>query len=232
MAPRSGPDDRSSHLHRQVIGWLGLGLPLLVVVFNHWRPDPEIPPRLLTSISAYHFTEGVPAFAGILAALSVFLLTYRGYGNAWQRQDRVAAVVAGVAAAGVALFPTEPPVARASTAWWTVGIGVVHYVSATVLFSAFIFFALVLFPKTAPGAPPPTPDKIWRNRLYRACGVAMIGCLVWIAVASYFERTIFWPEALLLWVFAASWLIKGRTDETIKEVPAAVHRFVARYLSR
>lgn len=84
-----------------------------------WRPNLAADAWSGTSISAYYWTGAVSLFAGLLAVLSVFLLTYRGYANEARRNkfdefesdkiDRRAAIVAGVAAALVALFPTSPP---------------------------------------------------------------------------------------------------------------------------
>jgi hypothetical protein len=60
----------------------------------------------------------VSLFVGILAALSVYLLTYQGYANESQKWDRLAAVTAGVSAGVVALFPTSPPHGIATLPWW------------------------------------------------------------------------------------------------------------------
>jgi hypothetical protein len=84
-----------------------------------------------------------------------------------------------------------------------------------VLFSAFIFFALFLFPKSDPKKVKPLPrDKRARNWIYIFCGVAMVICLLWAIRASFTGAPIFWPEALALEFFAVSWLVKGRADLT------------------
>ena len=220
---RSAADDRSGHLHRQAVGCLGASLPLGVYLFDRWRPTAQLDSAALDSISAYYYTSGVPLFAGILAALSVYLLTYRGYDNAWQQQDRAAAILAGLAAALVALFPTGHPVYALRPLWWTRSTGWVHYGAAAVLFGALIYIALVLFPKSKPGATHSLPpEKRRRNALYRLCGVAMILCMVWVAVAMHFEWSIFWAEALALEFFALSWLVKGRADQSLDHAQLVV----------
>jgi hypothetical protein len=101
-------DDLSSHLHRQLIGYLGMTLPFLLWVIAGWRPTEGLPRwGLLTSVSAYYYTGSVAAFVGILVALAAFLVTYRGYKNEQNRRDRIAAIIASVAAIGVAFFPTR-----------------------------------------------------------------------------------------------------------------------------
>ena len=210
------PDDRSSHVHRQLVGALGAALPLLLWLVAAFRPvDPARRWDLLGSVSAYYHTGAVSVFAGILIALTVFLFTYRGYDNARGSHDRIAANIAATAAAFVAFFPTAAPNGVTAPSWWTATIGTIHSVSATTLFAAFIYFSLFLFPLSdaKKGAPLPA-DKIRRNRIYRVCGVAMVVCVLWAGSALFTHAPIFWPEALALEFFAVSWLTKGRVVVT------------------
>src|SRR5205085_6197188 len=110
-------------------------------------------------------TGTVSLFVGILAALSVYLLTYQGYANESQKWDRRAAIIAGVSAAVVALFPTSPPHGLATLPWWFDWISKVHAAAATALFSMFAVFSLWLFRKRAPGDAM-TDDKKRRNTVY------------------------------------------------------------------
>lgn len=217
------PDDLSSHAYRQLIGSLGLVLPLLLWLIGGLRPTEGLPRwELLGSVSAYYYTGSVAAFVGVLVALGVFLFTYRGYNNEYRRRDRVAAIIAGGAAVLVAFFPTAAPNGLAAPSWWTPRTGAIHYVAAVVLFCAFIYFSLFLFPKSRVGAGAPLPpDKRFRNGIYIVCGIAMVGCILWAAGASLSGEAIFWPEALALEFFAVSWLFKGRVDRT---AVAAGHR--------
>jgi len=157
----------------------------------------------------------VAALVGILIALAVFLFTYRGYNNEYRRRDRVAAIIAGGAAVLVAFFPAGAPNDLPVPSWWTPRTATIHYVSAVVLFGAFIFFSLFLFPKSKvkEGEPLP-PDKRARNWIYISCGVAMVVCVLWAWSALITGAPIFWPEALALEFFAVSWLVKGRADRT------------------
>src|SRR5207247_465725 len=96
-APGERPDDMSGHTHRQVIGYLGLALPILLVQAVRFRPNATSDHWSGDSISAYYWTGGVSLFVGLLAALSLFLLTYRGYDNEYHKWDRGAAIIAGIA---------------------------------------------------------------------------------------------------------------------------------------
>ena len=209
------PDDRSSYAHRLLIGTLGLVLPVLLWVTAAWRPMAELGRWTpLGSVSAYYHSGAVAVFVGILIALAVYLFTYRGYANAYGRRDRIAAAVAGSAAVLVAFFPTRATDGLPPPSWWAPWMGTVHYLAAIVLFGSFIFFSLVQFPKSGPGGKPLPPDKRRRNRIYRACGVTMVGCVAWAGSALFTGAPIFWPEVLALEFFAISWLVKGRADRT------------------
>lgn len=203
-------DDLSTHRHRVVIGVLGAALPVLVGVIGWLRPvDPTLSVPL-SSISAYYYSGAVAVFAGILACLAVYFITYGGYDNPDRWKDRLAALTAAAGATCVALFPTDAPSKPLALPWWTKGLGIVHFISAGALFAAFIFFALVLFPKSAKSGEQLPRDKELRNLTYRACGVVMLVCVVWAGVRAMQRKEIFWLEAVALEAFAVSWLVKGR----------------------
>jgi hypothetical protein len=212
----SEPDDLSSHSHRQLVGSLGLALPLLLWLIAGLRPTEGLPRwGLLRSVSAYYYTGAVAAFVGTLVALAMFLVTYRGYDNEYRRRDRLAAIVAAAAAVLVAFFPGRAPADLPGPSWWTPRTGAIHWVSAVLLFSALSFFALFQFPKSKVGDGEPLPaGKRLRNGIYYLCGGVMAGCMVWAVIGGAAGKSIFWPEALALVSFAVSWLVKGRADRT------------------
>lgn len=213
-------DDLSTHLHRQVIGCLGAMLPALLWMMAGRRPTAELSPwALLGSVSAYYHTSAVVAFVGVLAALGVYLLTYRGYKNG---PDRLAAAVAGVAAVLVAAFPTKPPEPLADPIWWSEHTKWIHYTAAAVLFSAFAFFSLVLFRKSDQRQL--AAEKKVRNAVYLLCGVGIVACMLWALIAARRKESIFWPEVLALECFALSWLVKGRAEWTaMRVVKGTIH---------
>jgi hypothetical protein len=210
-------DDLSSHAHRQLIGCIGLIFPALLWLIAGWRPIEGLQPwKPLTSVSAYYYTGAVSAFSGMLVALALFLFSYQGYDNTYRRRDRIAAIVAGVSAIGVAFFPTGAPDEIEVLFWWTPLIGGIHYFSAVVLFCTFIFFSLFLFRRTKVKRGESIPrGKQFRNMTYIFCGAAMVACMVWAGIATAIDASIFWPEALALEFFAVSWLTKGRADITV-----------------
>ena len=167
----------------------------------------------MDSISAYYYSGAVVAFVGLLVALALFLVTYRGFDNKWGWVDRLAARVAGFAALLVAFFPTTAPAGYPELPWWTESSRHIHYASAIVLFSMFALFCLWLFRMSS--TDPPPPDKKRRNLIYVVCGILILIGMAWAAIAGQRKQPIFWPESLALTAFAVSWLVKGRAPRTI-----------------
>ena len=185
---------------RKATGALGVSLPIVVSIgcaaFGSCN-------GLQDSISDYYGTELRDVFVGALFAIGFFLFAYRGY----ERKDDIAGDLACLFALGVALFPT------------TSEIGLVrglHLSFAALLFLVLAYFSLFLFTKSKSGVPM-TREKKHRNKVYKACGVAMLACIGLIAVYSAFlddtslaqYRPVFWLEALALWAFGISWVTKG-----------------------
>jgi hypothetical protein len=205
------PDDLSGDAHRRLIGWIGLLLPALLVVIAIER-DGLARWRSLESISAYYYTGAVAAFVGMLVALALFLFTYRGFDNAYHKADRAVAIIAGLAALAVAFFPTAAPGDLPALDWWTPATGIVHHVAAALLFAMFAVFALWLFRMRGDGT---TETTGWRNKVYLACGLAIVACIAWAAYNGYTAREIFLPESVALVAFSFSWLVKGYAVETL-----------------
>jgi len=216
------PDDLSDHAHRQLIGYIGLVLPILLILIAVARDGMERW-RSLESISAYYYTGAVAAFVGMLVALALFLFTYRGYGNKYHWADRAAALTAAVAALGVAFFPTVAPAGVAALSWWSPTTGVLHHVCAVVLFTMFAVFALWLFRITPSGKQAPA-DKRWRNKLYLVCGTVIVASIIWAGIAGLNGGPIFLPESVALVAFAVSWLVKGYAHRTIADAARSLLR--------
>lgn len=219
--PTSGVEKKPvglTHLaHRQLIGWLGIMLPLLVVVISWLWPVQGMPWKMLDSISAFYYTSATAVFVGSLFALAMFLLTYGGYEG--DLADRVLGKIAGFAALGVAFFPIKAPPSFVAPPWRLDWMGSAHYTSAVLLFVAFIAFALWIFRRTSVTQKDLMPtEKRWRNRVFLVCGVVMIVSVVWAAVVLNAGRPIFLPEAIALVAFAISWLVKGRAHEPVVAV--------------
>jgi len=210
---KSRPDDLSNNAHRQLIGYIGLVLPFLLIFITRARDGVELWKKL-ESISAYYYTGAVAAFVGMLVALALFLFAYRGYKNKYNWIDRLAAKIAAVGCLAVAFFPTKAPETVTALLWWKPYMGYLHHVAAVVVFAIFAVFALWLFRLTADGEQP-AADKRWRNRIYLVCGLVIVACILWAGYNGLNSQPIFWPESIALIAFAISWLVKGYAHRTI-----------------
>lgn len=210
MTTRATPSELSQNDHRRVIGLLGLFMPWLIYVLAGLRPTPGLDHswKWLESVSAYFYTGGVEVFCGVLVALALFLATYRGYKDV--AVDRWVGRIAGLAAIGVALFPTDAPPPLLAPTWWSLWTGRLHYACAVTLFLSFIVFSIWLFRKSAvPTRAARPPDKNLRDDICLACGIVMIAAVLWAGIAGLRERPIVVPEVIAIEAFAISWLTKA-----------------------
>lgn len=195
---------------RKSIGILGMLLPPVLVVGNIIFGNCA---TIQESISHYYYTVLGNLFVGTLCAVALFLFCYKGYGN-----DNRIANLGGLFALGVAFFPTATDsidsgcyVYNASSAHWQ---SIIHYTSASLFFITLAYFSYFLFTKTSGNM---TPQKKKRNKLYKTCGIIIVGCIGGIALlmipsiaihlTPYKPTLIF--ETIALWAFGLSWLTKG-----------------------
>ena len=203
---------------RKVVGVLGMALPF-ILFFGYllFENKCSFPP----SISHFYYTKLGNIFVGTLCAVSLFMFSYNGH-DKW---DMRAAKTAGFFAMLVAFFPTDfGTYADMSCSRLVDGEGkvpnVIHYISATILFSTFAFFSLVQFTKTNKPGRMAGPKKT-RNGIYKFCGWIIVACIVGIAVVSFMPGNLyekikslkptFVLETIALLAFGFSWLIKGDT---------------------
>ena len=194
---------------RIIIGLLGIALPVVLILWGFVICECT---DMLPSISDYYYLRTRDALVGILMATGVFLFTYRGYPRDEKRDhkflptDNIVGHLACLFAIGVAFFPD-----RGSDF-----DQVVHFISAGGMFVMLSVFSFFLFTKTKDGEQP-TPKKLLRNKIYRACGIIIWLCIILLLLNwALFEDTsledlnpVFWLEALALWSFGFSWFVKG-----------------------
>lgn len=228
--PPKRRDDMSNARHRQLIGYIGLALPWLLIVVVLWRDGLTVW-QGLDSVSAYYYTGANPLFVGMLFVLGLFLAAYQGYANKLQKWDRLFARIAAAAAILVAFFPTAAPPVDGITplAWWAPWMGCLHFWASIVLFAAFAVFCLWLFRATEKSAAAseddkerrsePDQDKKWRNRFYFLCGTVILAAIMWAGYNNTRGKPIFWQEATALTFFALSWLVKGKWLRSLAQLP-------------
>ncbi|HEV7330588.1 MAG TPA: hypothetical protein VGN63_06060 [Flavisolibacter sp.] len=203
---------------RKTIGWLGILLPAAMIVgnavFGHCY-------TIQSSVSHYYYTLTGNLFTGILCAVALFLIAYKGY----NRLDQLASSIAGGLALLIALFPTNMETLAALGTDKSNCIifnlpantlrNAVHYVSAGLFFLTLAFISWVLFTK---GEAHPTHEKQLRNRVYRTCSILIVLCVLLIGVYGIWGKRedavsrfkpVFFLEWIALLAFGTSWLVKG-----------------------
>ena len=197
---------------RVILGFLGMLLPLLVLVlalvFGYGFPD---------SISAtYYLDPCVTPFMIILGAAGILLVSYNGY----DKQDDIVCTIAGIFAFGICLFPCATrvlserwPELAELTKVGTFQIkpvisGIIHNICAIGFFALLAYNSLFLFTKSCGNM---TEGKKKRNIIFRVCGIGMVISFLAIVPISIFE---IWGgtllvEAIALIFFGISWITKA-----------------------
>lgn len=202
---------------RILIGLLGFLLPILLWTglygyTGHTRP--------LSSISHYFYSRMNSAFIITLGVLAVVLLVYKGK----KTEDFWLSTAAGVFALGVVLLPTNvgyPDVGQLPTYYVTFIQdnplrNTVHFVSAAIFLGCLAVMSFWRFPQANSSDEQPKPlDRF----MYRFCGVVMLLSMLVILLGingillseEWFNRHqgIFWGEAVAVWAFGYSWLLKA-----------------------
>jgi len=214
-------DSKTIRTLRRGIGMVGLLLPPAVTV-GAYRSERGLP----GSMSATYYTGARDVFVGGLCAIGVFLICYRPDMNRapFWRTENFWSTMAGTAAVAVALFPTLPNQAEVVVTAADRRVGLIHGASAIVLFGVLAVFCLVFFPRVASDRP--TDGKLWRNKVYRSCGLVILAAIVIALLSSAllpenvyaWANPLLWCEAAAVWAFAAAWFVKGETVLTDAQV--------------
>lgn len=181
--------------------------------------------NLIDSISAYYhqppggdggliWRQPRDVFVGILCAIGAFLWLYKGY----RTRENVALNLAGLAAIGIALFPTDLGDEI------TTATGLVHGICAVTYFLAIAFVCLFEAKATLPLLHDEAKQRLYAMA-YRLLGVLMVGlpllvvALHWVPRAAEEGGAVFWLEFVAIYVFAAYWIVKSIEIRAIKNQP-------------
>lgn len=174
-----------------------------------------------SSISHYYYTATSHWFVGILCAVAMFLISYRGYNLI----DNVVSSIAGFTAVLIAFFPTNMETMVPEEIIMNRCVlfrlnenairNLIHYISAGIFFLSLAYNSLFLFTKSGGTK---SKEKLIRNKIYKTCGIVILTSIILIAAYGIFKdklvglkefHPIFWLEWLALIAFGISWLVKG-----------------------
>ena len=207
------PQIISYMLLRQLVGLMGIILPVLLIVGAFYYGDCDI---VQSSISDYYHTKMRNILVGVLCAVALFMFAYKGY----DKRDSVAGNLACIFAVGVAFFPTGVDTLSECAEQCIVyedWVETFHFAFAGLFFSVLIYFSLFLFTQSNDVS---NLQKRKRNTIYKCCAYVMIACVALIALYFFVLKDkypelahldpVFWLEAIALWAFGISWLTKGQ----------------------
>jgi len=200
---------------RKLLGILGILMPFILIFGEILLGGCE---DILGSLSAYYHTVMRNGFVAILSVIAIFLFTYKGY-----EKDNIWTNLAAIFALGVAFFPTYMDITDCMITPTKSSkiIGDIHLVFAGLLFVTLAFISIKLFTKGKKNEQGEfDAQKQKRNRIYVACGVIMLLCMVLIVLYSLVLKPkfpklvnlkpIFFLESIALIAFGISWLVKGQ----------------------
>ncbi len=191
---------------RQAVGILGLSLPIVLLVYAHLFGGGMQP-----SISEFYYSAMGDVFVGILCAIGVFLIAYKGYRKRPEDPmlgDREASIVAGISVIAVALFPVpaKPEYALClidgivlRCAEVLVDAEIItgfsghsrwlHFAPAGSFFLSLAWFCFKLFPKGGSHSNRQFMGVLVEHLIYYICGV-----LILISVAGLVAYELVSPE--------------------------------------
>ncbi len=198
----------------KAIGVMGILLPIVLVVGSMLLHSCT---SILNSISEYYHSHMGNYLVGTLCAVALCMFFYNGY----NKRDKQLAMFAAICALCVAFFPV--PLCKDCISSCIVTkhalpnyFYTVHNISAVLFFFTLAYMAYFQF--TISNAAVVTPHKILRNRIYRICGITIVGAIVCMGLILFvpflseaFQAlpTTFVGEVIALWAFGIAWLTKG-----------------------
>jgi len=195
---------------RIMIGILGLALPWLVALITwSWPQSVSI---------TYYSLCAVGAFMVVLGSAGTLLISYKGY----DLIDDIASTIAGVAGLGVCLFPmqnvNDPSMRVGAFNIVSTTSDIIHMITAIIFFAALAFISFFLFTKTSGEM---TKQKKIKNIIYRVCGIGMIASfslfLLNLIPGFNFHAMTWLIEAIALFFFGASWLVKADAFKFLRD---------------
>lgn len=210
---------RSYLLMRAVIGFIGVTLPIALVVGDHLLNSGG--PYIRQALSDYYYSGVRDFFVGAMFAAGIFLITYKVFEK---NLNNLLTIVAGLAAFAVAIFPTDRPDAPrpvltpVQTHLGEEVVSRVHFISAAVFIISLgilcFFFGLQEGRRTQQraGRRAMLPPNFWRW-FHWVCAAAILTSVVFMVITptrdAFMGHIRFVGETVAILAFGLSWLFKG-----------------------
>lgn len=195
---------------RRFIGGMAFALPILCVIGGLLFSDVGIKEH----ISSYYYSNMRDLVVGILVAIGIFLITYKGYSI----EDNVVTTISGICSIGIAFFPCST-IEIIKVGIFQIGSNIsviLHCIFAIVFFMLLAYNSYFLFTKTGTDL---SDNKKIRNTIYRTCGVLILVASLLQGVCTFLNKYSFVKdyslmlifEIVILFSFGVSWFVKGET---------------------
>lgn len=202
---------RSYLLTRAVIGFVGLGLPIALLVGDGLFLDGEVPRR---SLSYYYNTGMRDVFVGGLCMIGLFLITYLFFQYTW---DNLLSILAGVAAFGVALIPTSAdgrrPLTPIQERFGENQLATVHFGCAVVFIGALAVISFLFGIREGRRLSSARVRRHFWRWFHWSCAFAILAAVGYIfltkGLRTFDAHSTFYGETVAVFAFGASWLTKG-----------------------
>ena len=182
---------------RLVIAGGAVALPPALLVWAN--VDPRV--DFMGSISGFYYTPARGLFVGILVAIGVALVAYRGYTRGENRLLNAAGSLAVV----VALFPTEDPAMPGLDA-----VNIIHVLAAATFFMLAALSIFFYGQNTVRSLPGPELQRGYRVVYRVLIGLVLFFPALALLIAWLVDSTmaLFLVESAALYAFATFWIVK------------------------
>ena len=229
---------RSYLLMRAIIGFVGVSFPVVLILGDHLLDSDA--PGVRGSLSAYYYSGMRDFFVGGLATAGIFLITYKVFEKSL---NNVLSIIGGLAALGVAFFPTSrseginAPLTPLQTRLGEVTVSHVHFTSAGVFMVSLaiisFFFGLQEGRRTQdrPTGRARLSPRFWRW-FHWFCTVLILGAVVFVIESKQQHvvegNPVLVGEVIALVAFGLSWFFKGLELNILLGTGRAKREYAAR----
>ncbi|HEX5595135.1 MAG TPA: hypothetical protein VFX61_03795 [Micromonosporaceae bacterium] len=222
---------RSYLVMRAALGFLGIGLPFLLLGGDLILAKGAA--RVRDSLSAYYYSGMRDVFVGVLVAAGIFLITYK---VVERNLDNTLSMLAGGAVLGVALFPAARPNADVGPltplqeALGETPVAFVHFACAAVFILSLAVISFLFGLREGKRAQQRDGQWVkmsptfWRH-FHWACATVIVLAVAFVAATKLFtwfdNYSLLVGESVAVFAFGSSWLMKGlELDVFRKREPA------------
>ncbi len=225
---------RSYLLMRAIVGFIGVTLPIVLIVGDHLLTPGA--PGVRGSLSDYYYSGVRDFFVGAMFADAVFLITYKIFERSL---SNLLSLLAGLAAFTIALFPTnrsdevKTPLTPLQDKLGEATVSHVHFIAAAIFITSLavisFFFGLQEGRRSQQraGRRAMLPPRFWRWFHWTAALVILLA-VAFIVISDNVHRMGSYDrligELVAIEAFGLSWLTKGLELDVLFGGPRGARR--------